>query len=171
MEIWAYMFGMILGQDVNWIIRQYLKLKFRKESRGRIDLLPSLKKGLGLGFKNYSRMLRRQQECQMELNKLFDQYDFILSPTSAGSAFHHNPKHKPIVMDGEKVHYFDYCFPYVMLYNAMENPVLDFPAGLDSLGLPLGLQIAAPQCAERPLIHFGKMIEGLGFTFSPPDLD
>ena len=52
----------------------------------------------------------------------------------------------------------------------MENPVLDFPAGRDRHGLPIGLQIAAPQHAERPLIHFGKMIEQLGFAFSPPEL-
>jgi Asp-tRNA(Asn)/Glu-tRNA(Gln) amidotransferase A subunit family amidase len=157
-----------MGQDANWFVRQLLKLKFRKDTGGKINLLPSLKKGLSLGFKDYSRVLRRQQECKMELNKIFDRYDFVICPTSAGPAFHHNPKHRPIIMDGKPTHYFDYCFPYAMLYNAMENPVLDFPAGQDSQGLPIGLQIAAPQYAERPLIHFGKMIEKLGYQFRPP---
>lgn len=169
-ETWAALFGFVVGQDFNWAVRQLLKMKFMKDVSGsRLDVKKQLMRGLSLKFRHFSAALREQQECTAEFSRYFDDYDFVLSPCSAGPAFKHNPKHQPMQVNGEQLHYSDYCFAFVMPYNAMGNPVLCFPSGLNAEGLPIGLQLAAPHHQEAQLIHFGKLLEQEGYRFTPPE--
>ena len=133
------------------------------------DYLGPLKIGLKLRFKDFSRALKRRVELVQELQRRFDDYDFIVSPTAAGPAFRHNHRHRPIDVDGRTMAYVDYTAPFVVIYNACGNPVLVVPAGRSAEGLPIGIQIAAPHYAEHDLIGFGTRIEQLGATFKPPD--
>jgi amidase len=167
--VWGTLFGAIVGQDAPWIVRKILGYQFGKMGRHtRLNLLRPLKTGLALGFKDFSFALRRRTELVQELQRRFDEYDFIVSPVAAGPAFPHNHKHRPIPIDGSAMPYLDYTGPFVAIYNACGNPVLVVPAGQSASGLPIGLQIAAPHYAEQELIQFGKWIEQLGVTFVPP---
>lgn len=169
-EIWTTLFGFITGQNAPWIFRQIMKWKFRQQAKGSsFDSVGALSKGLGLNFKVFSRTLKRKQEVTAQLIDWFDEYDFIISPTSYGPAFHHNHSHKPISYEGASIPYTEYNFPYTLPYNVCGNPVLVVPAGREVSGLPIGLQIAAPHHAERELIHFGKLVEELGFKFKIPE--
>lgn len=168
---WATLFGLVIGQDFNWLIRKALKLKFRHDARGsQMQVYKALSKGLNLDFIAFSKALRQRQECIAEFSRWFDQYDFILSPTSAGPAFKHNPKHKPIPVDGQAMHYADYCFPFVAPFNAMGNPVLVVPGQPDPEKLPIGIQCVGRHHAEPQLLHFGQLLEDAGFSFRPPDI-
>jgi len=170
-HIWATLFGFVAGQDFNWFIRQALKLKFRHDAKGSMmGVYKSLNKGLNLNFITFSKVLRQRQESIAEFSRWLDQYDFILSPTSVGPAFKHNPKHTPILVDGQTRHYSDYCFPFVMPFNAMGNPVLVVPGQTDSNKLPVGIQCIGRHHSEPQLLHFGQLMEDAGFCFRPPDL-
>jgi len=103
-----------------------------------------------------------------DLQRRFDEYDFIISPVAAGPAFHHNHEHRPIELEGCAVPYLDYAMPSAIIYNACGNPALVVPAGKSANGLPIGMQIAAPHYAEPELIHFGKLIEQLGVAYTKP---
>jgi amidase len=168
-EVWGILFGAIMGQDAPWIVRKILGYQLGKMAKGtRLDVLRALKEGLALGFTDFSVALKQRVALVRELRRRFDEYDFIVSPVAAGPAFPHNPKHEPIAIDGGTMAYLDYVGPFVAIYNACGNPVLVVPAGTSASGLPIGLQIAAPHYAEQELIQFGKWLEPLGVTFTPP---
>jgi len=42
-----------------------------------------------------------------------------------------------MIVEGVKTHYADYCFPFVIPFNAMGNPVLVVPGQQDASKLPL----------------------------------
>jgi amidase len=167
--VWGGLFGSITGQDAPWIVRQLMKRQFSRMGRGSIiNVLGPLKAGLDLRFKDFSRALARRVELVRDLQRRFDQYDFIISPVAAGPAFRHNHKHRPIEVEGRTLAYLDYAMPFVISYNACGNPALVVPAGTSGSGLPIGIQIAAPHYAEAELIHFGKLIEQLGLACTKP---
>ncbi len=170
-KTWVKIFGFVVGQDFKWPMRQALKLKFAHDIKGsRLDVKKELKQGLGLKFKHYSRAVKEQQELIAEFSRYFDHYDFLLSPTSVGPAFKHNPKHRPINTDGETMHYTDYAFAFVMPYNVMRNPVLTVPTDQNKDGLPIGLSFIGPHHTEQALIHFGHLLEAEGFAFKAPEI-
>ena len=163
------LFGSIVGQDTPWIVRQVMKRQFSRMGKGSvINVLGPVKAGLDLRFKDFSRALKRRVELVQDLQRRFDEYDFIIGPVAAGPAFRHNHKHRPIEMEGRTLAYLDYAMPYVIIYNACGNPALVVPAGKSANGLPIGIQIAAPHYAETELIHFGKLIEQLGLVCTKP---
>ena len=170
---WVKIFGFVCGQDFPWAIRKIMQFKFGHDlKRSSINAKKELAEGLSMDFAEYSKALFEQKECIAEFYKLFDDYDFILSPTSVGPAFKHNHKHKDIELEGKTYSYTDYCFAFVMPYNLLGLPVLCVPAGLDEkLKLPIGISVAAPHHSEEQLLHFGELLESEGFGFVPPQID
>jgi len=169
---WATLYGLVAGQDMNWLMRNLLKLKFRSDLKhANLDVNKALNNGLNLNFMAFSRALRLRQECTAEFSAYFDSFDFIICPTACGPAIKHNPKHQPIVVDDRKVHYLDYCFSFVLPFNAMGNPSLVFPAQQDNTKLPIGLQCIGRHHAEPQLLHFGQLLEESGYQFRKPELD
>lgn len=168
-EIWATLFGFITGQNAPWVMRQIMKYKFGQQTKGSsFNAMKSLSKGLGMDFRVFSITLRKQQEVIAQLMAWFDDYDVIISPTSTGPAFKHNPRQRPIKYEGRKIPYTEYNFPYTLPYNVCENPSLIIPGGQSKEGLPIGIQIAGPHHSESELIHFGKLVEQLGYKFQAP---
>jgi amidase len=172
LKTWVKLFGFSVGQDFPWAIRKLVYLQFVKDLKrtSRINAKRELKTGLGLDFRDFSEALHEQQECSAEFSKVFDRYDFILSPTNIGPAFEHNHRHKDILFEGERYAYLEYCFMFVMFYNLLGNPVLTMPSGLSADGLPIGISVAARHQCEEALLHFGELIETAGHRFAPPDL-
>lgn len=171
LQNWARLFGFVIGQENSWPKRKIINFLFNRDLKGsRIPAAKALKEGLSLDFRHFTYALHEQQETIAEFNKYYDQYDFILSPTCVGPAFKHNHKHQDIDLDGEPIAYTDYCFLFVMLFNQLQNPVLNIPTGLNNEGLPIGLSLSGPHFSEQQLIHVGKLIEAEGFAFQAPEL-
>ena len=169
-ETWATLFGFITGQNAPWFFRQIMKYKFGRQARGSsFNAVKALGKGLSMDFRIFSQTLKIKQELVAQLMDWFDDYDFIISPTSAGPAFKHNPRHRPIKYEGRTIPYPGYNFPFTLPYNVCGNPALIIPGGKSNEGLPIGIQIAGPHHSENELIHFGKLVETLGYKFQPPE--
>lgn len=166
--IWCVIFGAMLGQDASWIVRQVMKWQFLRIARGSVVDASPIRAGLALDFTAVSRALKRRVDLVADLERRFEDYDFLISPVAAGPAFRHNPRHLPIALDHRTVAYADYVAPYTAIYNSGGNPVLVVPVGQNDEGLPIGVQIAAAHYAEDDLIHFGRLAEQLGATFRPP---
>lgn len=134
----------------------------------KLRIAHHIQEGFNINFKTYSRTTRLRQQAEAELYDYFKDYDFIVSPVMMGPAFDHNHKHGPISIEGKKVHYIDHNIPFPMPWNSLGNPALAIPVGQSREGLPIGLQVVSPTHSERALIHFGKMLEGLGFGYTAP---
>src|SRR5262245_28363778 len=91
-SVWGQLFGTILGQEAPWLVRQVLKVQFARMGKGAaIDFAAPVKSGLSLNFKGFSRALKQRKELVSELQRRFDDYDFVIGPVATGPAFAHNP--------------------------------------------------------------------------------
>jgi len=168
-EIWGILNGLLNGAEMSTDQKTRMKQMYTKMDQGaKLRIAHHIQKGLDGQFKDYTQIVRLRQHTQSELFDYFQDYDFIISPIMMGPAFDHNHNHGPIMVDGKDVHYIDHNLPFPMPWNSLGNPALAIPAGKSSKGLPIGLQIIGPVHSERALIHFGKMVEALGFRYTAP---
>lgn len=171
-KVWTKLIGFMMGLSLSWPVRKVFYWKFSPALRAsRLPVSDELKTGLSLNFKAFSHALAEREALIAEVNQLFSGFDTVLSPTALGPAFSHNHKHQSILLDGEKIPYLDYCFPFVALYNLTGHPVLTVPAGLNGNGLPIGLSFSAPHHHEAQLFSLGSLLEELGYQFVAPGDD
>ena len=87
-----------------------------------------------------------------DYNKVFNSVDVILTPSTPSSAFSLNEKSDdPLSM------YLNDIFTVPV--NLAGLPAISVPAGLDSNGLPLGLQLIGKPFEEETIYSFAKVIE------------
>ena len=87
-----------------------------------------------------------------EYKKAFSECDFILSPVSPNPAFKLGEKvDDPVAMYLEDM--------MSVSLNLAGVPGLAIPAGKNSAGLPLGLQLVGPRRSDKSLINFAKILE------------
>ena len=87
-----------------------------------------------------------------EYKKAFSECDFILSPVSPNPAFKLREKvNDPVAMYLEDM--------MSVSLNLAGVPGLAIPAGKNSAGLPLGLQLVGPRRSDKSLINFAKILE------------
>jgi aspartyl-tRNA(Asn)/glutamyl-tRNA(Gln) amidotransferase subunit A len=84
-------------------------------------------------------------------NEMFDQYNFVISPTTPHTPFKIGQKHKdPTVMYLEDI--------FTVQANLAGNPAISLPLGKHSNGLPIGLHLMADSFKEADLISFAKYL-------------
>ena len=102
--------------------------------------------------------------------KFFEDYDIVLMPIMARSAFPHD--HRPfgertITVNGAPQSYFLQVFWAGLPTNAY-LPSTIVPTGLDDEGLPIGVQVVGPEYGDLTTLGVARMLEKQGFTFTPP---
>ncbi len=88
-----------------------------------------------------------------EFREAFEQVDFLVGPTAPGTAF----KIGENISDPLQMYLVDIL---TVAANLVGVPSISVPAGLSD-GLPIGLQIMAPQRADRALLQIAKQTERL----------
>ncbi|HEY6567398.1 MAG TPA: amidase family protein, partial [Actinomycetota bacterium] len=92
----------------------------------------------------------------------FTDFDVLVSPTSPTTAFPIGAK-----ADDPMAMYLNDIF--TIPANLAGVPAISLPCGLDSAGLPIGLQITAPVLGEQTLFRAARALEGeLGLDLRPP---
>ncbi len=102
--------------------------------------------------------------------KFFRDYDIVLMPIMARSAFPHD--HRPfgertITVNGQPQGYFQQVFWAGVPTNAY-LPSTIVPTGLDDEGLPIGVQIVGPEYGDLTTLGVARLLELQGFAFTPP---
>jgi aspartyl-tRNA(Asn)/glutamyl-tRNA(Gln) amidotransferase subunit A len=109
----------------------------------------------------YTKAQQVRRLIREETARLFEQYDFLVSPTTPGPAF----------LLGEKTSQQDPLQMYLadiftVQANVVGYPAMSVPNGVDKLGLPIGIQAMARPFAEGQLLAFGKLINNGGVKTS-----
>jgi aspartyl-tRNA(Asn)/glutamyl-tRNA(Gln) amidotransferase subunit A len=105
----------------------------------------------------YTKAQKVRHLIRKQTKEIFEQYDFIIMPTTPTTAFKIGENIKdPIAMylaDLFSVH-----------ANVAGVPALSVPCGLDGEGLPIGLQVVANDFDESRLFQFSKVL--MNFEYS-----
>ncbi|MDA1298420.1 MAG: amidase [Chloroflexi bacterium] len=94
----------------------------------------------------YSKALRQAEAMRVQMRQFFSQYDLLLTPTFAATAWPHRTPPQRI---GSKVNDGDFAgisygaIPYTMAFNISWNPAASVPCGFGDNGMPVGLQVVA----------------------------
>jgi aspartyl-tRNA(Asn)/glutamyl-tRNA(Gln) amidotransferase subunit A len=99
-----------------------------------------------------------------DFEEAYKQVDVILTPTTPGSAFVIGEKQEdPLAMYLEDV--------FTVPVNLAGLPGMSLPSGLDSKGLPLGLQLIGRPFDEETLFKVGHVIEKAANFTAKPDME
>ena len=96
-----------------------------------------------------------------DYERAFEDFDVLVSPTSPTTAFRIGERaDDPLAMYLSDV--------FTIPANLAGVPAISVPCGLDSGGLPVGLQLTAPVLGEPTLLRAAHALEGdVGFDFRP----
>ncbi len=118
--------------------------------------------GLAARFKSNMLKLptsiRQLKALGVECGKQFDTYDVIMTPVLA----HKTPKigyfSPELEYEEVKQRAIDFA-TYTGLYNVTGEPAISLPLGVDSDGMPLGVQFAAPYGEDKRLLELAYELE------------
>ena len=95
----------------------------------------------------HAKAQRVRMMLKKQIKKIFDQYDFIILPTTTTTAFEIGQfKNDPVSMYWSDI--------YTVLASIVGYPAISIPNGVDHHQMPIGLQIIAPPCQEDKLLAF-----------------
>jgi aspartyl-tRNA(Asn)/glutamyl-tRNA(Gln) amidotransferase subunit A len=127
---------------VHWLsAMQRLLQQFPQERRGDFDpnLLASAEAGARYTVQDVVDAQVARRELAIAWNLFFAKYDLLLSPTVAVAPFEAG-RNAPLGEDGKPNMMW---LPYTPQFNMSRHPAASVPCGLNSEGLPIGLQIAS----------------------------
>ncbi|GAB4055117.1 Asp-tRNA(Asn)/Glu-tRNA(Gln) amidotransferase subunit GatA [Spirosoma litoris] len=99
----------------------------------------------------YTKAQQVRRLIRQETERLFEQYDFLLSPTTPTPAFKLGEK----TDDPLQMYLADI---FTVQANVVGYPAISIPNGTDAEGLPIGLQLMAPPFEEGKLVALAKTL-------------
>lgn len=122
---------------------------FGKEVKRRI-ILGTYVLSSGYFDAYYTKAQRVRRLLQNSVNKVFEQHDFLVMPTTPTTAFNLGEKsyQDPVSMYLSDI--------YTVLANLAGVPAISIPLFTHSNGLPFGLQIMSPNFSESSLLSFAQ---------------
>ncbi len=110
---------------------------------------------LSAGYRDayYTKATQVRELIRQEIYAAYNDVDVVLTPTTTMGAFKLGEVADPVAMYMMDV--------FTVPANLAGVPALSVPYGLDTTGMPLGVQIMGPRFGEERLFALGKVIEGL----------
>ena len=116
----------------------------------------SLELARELSAEDVEKARRRHAEYSRRIQTLFDDFDLIITPTTAVPAF--PVGQRPTEIDSREVHWLWGAFPCTAPFNVSGNPAASLPCGLAD-SLPVGLQIIGPAFNESRILDVAEDLE------------
>jgi aspartyl-tRNA(Asn)/glutamyl-tRNA(Gln) amidotransferase subunit A len=121
---------------------------FGKEVKRRI-MLGTFVLSAGYYDAYYAKAQKARRLIREKTEEILSEYDFILTPTAPEPAF--------TIGEGAKDPVLSYLADIFTVQASLAGiPAISLPAGNNSKGLPLGLQLLANKFAEQELLNFSK---------------
>lgn len=92
-----------------------------------------------------------------KIQAIFNNYDLLLSPTNATTAFEHHLQ-GPSMINGKSVNPAT-GWMMTQIYNLTGHPAASLPVGLTNAGLPVGLQVAGNRFADKLVLQACRAYE------------
>ena len=125
------------------------------------ELMDYVKSTLIAGSKitgaQYANALRLLNKFRSNWNYFFKEYDLLMTPTVAVSAFPVGKR--PDEIGGQKVNRLWGPFPFTIPWNITGQPATSIPCGFSSGGLPIGLQIVGRSQEEGTVLKASAIFE------------
>lgn len=153
------------SEDYNGLHSMYKKTRsegFGPEVKRRI-MLGSFVLSSGYYDAYYLKALRTKALIKQEFDKAFEQYDVILGPAAPTTA----PKIGDSLSDPIKMYLGDI---YTISVNLAGLPGISVPCGIDSKGLPIGLQLIGDCFKEKNIIRAAYAFEQTRSYAGPFDI-
>ena len=110
----------------------------------------------------YMRAVTAKTRLFRAVQGLFDEYDFLVSPTVTRTALdaEFDGVKGRVVIDGKEVgpaqpHWTGFMYPF----NLTGHPALSIPSGFGHDGLPTGFQIIGPRHSDSDVLRLGALLE------------
>ena len=117
----------------------------------------SLEFGASVSGADYAKALGQMDRVKAQFTDLFEEYDLLLSPTMAVTAF--PVGEPPSEIGGREVDSFWGFNPFNFPINMIGNPAASIPCGFSSEGLPIGLHIVGRSKDEATVIAASAAFE------------
>ncbi len=148
------------SKDATELHEMYRKSRqegFGAEVKRRI-LLGSFVLSSGYYDAYYLKALKAKALIKQEFNKAFEQYDCILAPAAPSTA----PKVGISLSDPLKMYLSDID---TVAVNLCGLPAISVPCGMDSKGLPIGMQVIGDLFQEKKILKAAAAYEALRGAF------
>jgi len=145
----------------------------RRESLADDDQssLAEITRASTLHFRDWYDLNERRTHLRWAWHEYFKSYDVLLTPMCFTSAFPHdqNPKNseRMINVNNEPRNYFDQVF-WAGLTGVSYLPSTVVPTGLDSQGLPIGIQVVSREMGDLYTIEFAQQLSNVLDGLVPP---
>lgn len=121
-------------------------------------------------FRDWGQLNEMRTRLRWQWHEFFNEWDVLITPimSTAAYAHDHRPfKERTIEVDGHERPYFEQVF-WAGLSSASYLPSTVIPTGLNSEGLPIGVQIIGPEYGDLVTIGVAEGLEREGFAFTAP---
>ncbi|CAM5761187.1 amidase [Labrys miyagiensis] len=121
------------------------------------DVRDGLLQGQFVLAEHYVQALRFMEVKRLEVERLFQDVDVIMTPTTPIIAPRIGDRSVTAGCIEEPVG--QALTRFTCLFNLTGNPCLTLPVGCHSAGLPIGLQLIGRSCADHKLLSIGQALE------------
>jgi amidase len=157
----------VIGADLPEEVRQRAANKLQ----GRDDqFLDAIADGLLSGAGQLLMLLERTEAYKQRWEAFFKDVDILLAPVNMVCAFEHDDAFlydRVLTINGEQAAYYQQSF-LSSLATMGGLPATAVPVGLNSKGLPIGVQLISAFMEDETCIDFAARLEAMGYAFSPP---
>jgi len=133
---------------------------YLKKWQDKLD--PDLVEGITLGLSYQVEDIKaaeiKRELIYAEINKVFKDYDILITPTLSCTAFGLN-KLFPDEINGKKISNMGDWIPFTYPLNLTGHPAASIPCGWSHEGLPIGMQIIGPKFDELTILQVSKAFE------------
>jgi len=138
------------GSNTATMMRASRSAGFGEEVQRRI-MLGTYALSAGYYDAFYGKAQRIRTLMIREFDKVYQDFDLLISPTSPCVAFEFGAKADPLTM-----YYNDVC---TIPSNLTGHPAMSIPFGTGAHGLPVGVQVMAPMLAEGTMFRAAAVLE------------
>ena len=141
----------------HWMVSHHMARVEHLESFGP-NLAGNIRSGLAQDPARLGRAEQVRSRIWEMFMRFFDRYQFLLTPTVAVPPFP-SEQNYPESIAGKKMEtYIDWIAPTFVL-SLTGLPVVSVPCGVDSRGLPVGIQIVGAAHDEEGVLKLAKLIQ------------